>query len=75
MTKKAVDELTRLEELAARSGMRIGVDRVNGHWRAGLVSTNGLGEAVFVLHATGPDRATAIRRLASLQLTASEPKG
>jgi len=62
----ATDEFTRLEERAADSGMEIAVDRVNGHWRAGFLTTDELGEAVFVLHATGPDRATAIRNLAEL---------
>jgi len=64
--KSEADELTRLKAEAARSGMGIAVDRVDGHWRAGFLSTDELGEAVFVLHATGPDRATAIRRLAKL---------
>ena len=29
-----MDELARLEEQAARSGMRIALDRFDGHWRA-----------------------------------------
>jgi len=43
--------------------MRVAVDRVDGHWRAGLLQANELGESVFVIHATGPDEGTAIRRL------------
>jgi hypothetical protein len=42
------------------------VERVNGHWRAGFVVRNGVGEHVFVLHAIGPDEDTAIRRLSML---------
>jgi len=49
--RHATDELTRLEEQAANSGMEIAVDRINGHWRAGFLTTDELGEAVFVLHA------------------------
>jgi hypothetical protein len=68
--KKHVDrghpcaQLARLETEAAERGMRVAVDRVNGHWRAGLLQANELGESVFVIHATGPDEGTAIRRLA-----------
>ena len=58
--------LTRLEEQAAKRGMTIAVDCVDGQWRAGFVSPGDFEEAVFVLHASGPDRATAIRRLAEL---------
>ena len=46
--------------------MRLAVDRVNGHWRAGFLATNELGEAEFVLRASGPDEGTAIGRLAEL---------
>ncbi len=58
--------LTRLEEQAANRGMTVAVDRVNGHWRAGFLSPDEVQEPVFVLHASGPDRATAIRQLARL---------
>jgi len=44
--------------------MRIAVDRVEGHWRAGFLTTNELGESVFVLYVIGPDEGTAIDRLA-----------
>jgi hypothetical protein len=63
---RAPNELRWLEERAAKSGMRVAVARVDGHWRAGFVSPDDLGEWVFGLHATGRDRATAIRRLAKL---------
>jgi hypothetical protein len=58
--------LTRLEEQAANRGMTVAIDRVDGHWRAGFLSPDDVQEPVFVLHASGPDRATAIRRLATL---------
>ena len=58
--------LTRLEEQAATRGMTVAVDRVDGHWRAGFLSPDDFEESAFVLHASGPDRATAIRRLAKL---------
>jgi hypothetical protein len=58
--------LTRLEEQAANRGMTVAVDRVDGHWRAGFLSPYDVQESVFVLHASGPDRATAIRQLARL---------
>jgi hypothetical protein len=58
--------LARLEEQAAKAGMTIAVDRVDGHWRAGFLSPSDFEESVFALHASGPDRATAIRRLAKL---------
>jgi hypothetical protein len=61
-----LEELRRLEEQAAKSGLRVGVDRANGDWRAGFVSTDELGESGFTFYATGPDRDTAIRRLAKL---------
>ena len=60
------NQLAQLEELAAKSGMRIAVDRVDGHWRAGFLHTNELGESVFAVHVTGPDECTAIDRLAEL---------
>lgn len=62
----ATDQLTRLDAQAARSGMRLAVDWVDGEWRAGFLETNELGEAEFVLHATGPDGGTAIGRLVEL---------
>ena len=62
----ATEQFARLEEQAARNGMRLAVDRVNGHWRAGFLATNELGEAEFVLRASGPDEGTAIGRLAEL---------
>jgi len=50
--------------------MRLAVDRVDGHWRAGFVATNELGESVFVRHAIGPDEGTATSRLARLAVDA-----
>jgi hypothetical protein len=55
-----------LQEDAAKRGLLLAVERVNGHWRAGFVVRNGVGEHVFVLHAIGPDEDTAIRRLSML---------
>ena len=47
--------------------MELATDHVgNGHWRAGFLVRDGVGEWVFVLHATGPDEGAAIRRLARL---------
>ncbi len=60
------DELRRLEERAAKGGMTLAVGRIDGAWRAGFVVTNDLGESIFVLHASGPDEGTAVRRLAKL---------
>ena len=65
-TPDATNRLARLEEQAAERGMRIAVDRVDGHWRAGFLQTNELGESVFVLHTSGPDEDAALRRLAQL---------
>lgn len=62
----AQEALRQLERQAAKSGMSIAVDRVNGHWRAGFLMTNEVGEPVFGLHAVGPDEGTAITRLAEL---------
>lgn len=61
-----INEFTCLEQQAARHGMRLAVDHIDGHWRAGFVTTDEGGEAVFTLHASGPDEGTAIRRLAKL---------
>jgi hypothetical protein len=58
--------LTELEEQAAMGGMTVAIDRVDGHWRAGFLSPSDFEESAFTLHATGPDKATAIRRLAKL---------
>jgi len=60
------DQLGRLEERAAKGGMTLAVGRIDGYWRAGFVVTNDLGESIFVLHASGPDECTAVRRLAKL---------
>ena len=59
-------ELERLEERAAKGGMTLAVGQIDGSWRAGFVVTNDLGESIFVLHASGPDEGTAVRRLAKL---------
>lgn len=58
------EQLERLKQHAAHRGMRVAVDHVDGHWRAGFLHVNEVGEWVFVLHAIGPDEETAIRRLA-----------
>jgi hypothetical protein len=58
--------LERLRERARTNGMRLAVERVNGHWRAGFVVTDGAGEAVFELLANGPDESSAVRALAEL---------
>ena len=60
------EEFARLEEQAAKNGMRLAVDHVDGHWRAGFLTRNAVGEWVFALHATGPDEDTAVRGLARL---------
>ena len=46
--------------------MELAVDHIDGHWRAGFLVTNELGERVFALQALGPDESTALRRLAGL---------
>ena len=60
------DELTGLEEQAARTGMKLAVERLNGHWRAGFVLANRNGDCVFALHAIGADEDAAIQKLAEI---------
>ena len=62
----STDQLAWLDAKAARNGMTLAVDWVDGDWRAGFLETNELGEAEFVLHASGPDGRTAVGRLAEL---------
>lgn len=58
--------LAQLREYAAETGTTLGIDRVDGHWRAGFIANDELGEVGFALHALGRDETTAIRRLAEL---------
>jgi hypothetical protein len=60
------EELAGLEERAGRSGLRLAVDHVDGHWRAGFLVTDELGESGFALHGGGPDDEAAVGALARL---------
>lgn len=60
------DELRWLEDEAAKTGMKLAIERLNGHWRAGFVLANRNGDCVFALHAVGPDEDAAIQRLAQV---------
>jgi hypothetical protein len=60
------DELRRLEEQAAETGMKLAIERLNGHWRAGFVVANCNGDCVFALHAVAPDEDTAVQKLADI---------
>ena len=52
-----------LDEHAAERGGRLAVERVDGHWRAGFVVRDDLGEAVIELPVEGPDPSAARREL------------
>ena len=52
-----------LEAHAAERGGTVAVERVDGHWRAGFVLPDDLGESVVALAAEGPDASAACREL------------
>ena len=52
-----------LEAHAAERGGTVAVERVDGHWRAGFVLPDDLGESVVALPAEGPDPSAARREL------------
>jgi len=64
--------VARLNAEAARRGGKVAVERVDGHWRAGFVVRDDLGENVILLEVSGPDRDSALRRLT--ELAADQPR-
>jgi hypothetical protein len=52
-----------LYEHAAERAGKLAVERVDGHWRAGFVVPNDLGESVIELPTEGPDPSAARREL------------
>jgi hypothetical protein len=56
--------LSFLTDAAAKSDMRLVIEERNGEWFAESRAPSGLGGEMVVLGANGPDRRTALLRLA-----------
>jgi len=52
-----------LDAHAAERGSRVAVQQVDGHWRAGFVVPDDLGESVIELSGSGPDPPAALHDL------------
>ena len=65
MRKHANDEAITvlLDAHAAERGGRVVVEQVDGHWRAGFLIPDDLGESVIALSGSGPDPQAARRQL------------